>query len=131
MACKSLYSLCLLFQGSKFNILRSRVDHHNFSMEPDQLLIGVILLSIVVFLLPSLFMFYLCFTAAWLLVLLLHGTLGLLVVLCNEQPICWMLLAQLRRWHHGPVVEVLEQVGVGGRNIRATDWYQSVIIHDE
>ena len=47
MATRSLYSLCLLFQGWKYNILRSRVDHHNFSL--DQLLIGVILLSIVVF----------------------------------------------------------------------------------
>lgn len=78
----------------------------------DQLLIGVILLSIVVFLLPSLFMFYLCFAAAWLLVLLLHGALGLLVVLCNEQPICWMLLAD--RWHHGPI---LEQVGGKARGV--------------
>ena len=42
-------------------------DHHNFDL--DQLLIGVILLSIVVFLLPSLFMFYSCFTCSWLLVL--------------------------------------------------------------
>ena len=66
MATRSLYTLGLLFQGRKYNVLRSRVDHHNFSL--DQLLVGVILLSIVVFLLPSLFMFCVCFSAAWLLV---------------------------------------------------------------
>ena len=107
MAARSLYSLCLLFQGWKYNILRSRVDHHNFSL--DQLLIGVILLSIVVFLLPSLFMFYSCFTAAWLLVLSLHGLLGLLVVLCNFQPICLLLCLWLEPWHHGLTLEMLSR----------------------
>lgn len=104
MATRSLYSLCLLFQGWKYNILRSRVDHHNFSL--DQLLIGVILLSIVVFLLPSLFMFYTCFTAAWLLVLIIHGLLGLLVVLCNSQPICLLFLFFQAPWHHGASLEM-------------------------
>ena len=111
MATRSLYSLCLLFQGWKYNILRSRVDHHNFSL--DQLLIGVILLSIVVFLLPSLFMFYTCFTAAWLLVLIIHGLLGLLVVLCNSQPLCLLFLYAYQPWHHGPSLEVTASTAEG------------------
>ena len=90
MATRSLYTLSLLFQGWKHNVLRSRSDHHNFDL--DQLLIGVILLSIVVFLLPSLFMFYSCFTCSWLLVLVAHYTLGLLVSLCNHQPSCLVAL---------------------------------------
>ena len=101
MATRSLYSLCLLFQGWKYNILRSRVDHHNFSL--DQLLIGVILLSIVVFLLPSLFVFYTCFAAAWLLVICIHAVLGLLVIWCNYQPFALLLLLTVAPypWHHG------------------------------
>ncbi len=101
MATRSLYSLCLLFQGWKYNILRSRVDHHNFSL--DQLLIGVILLSIVVFLLPSLFVFYTCFAAAWLLVICMHAVLGLLVIWCNYQPFALLLLLTVAPypWHHG------------------------------
>ena len=83
MATHSLYTLSLLFQGRKHNVLRSRIDHHHFDV--NQLLIGVILLSIVVFLLPSLFMFYSCFMAMWLLVLAAHYAFGLLVSLCNHQ----------------------------------------------
>ena len=107
-ALRSLYTLSLLFQGWKYNVLRSRVDHHNFSL--DELLVGVILLSIVVFLLPSLFMFYICFAAAWLLVVALHYTLGLLVMLCNHQPLCLLFLILLEpfAWHHGTVL-VMEQ----------------------
>ncbi|CAE8659289.1 unnamed protein product, partial [Polarella glacialis] len=48
---RSLYTLTLLFRCKKHNVLRSRVDHHNFNLE--QLLMGVILLSVIVFLLPS------------------------------------------------------------------------------
>lgn len=106
LAIRSLFSLCLLFQGWKYNVLRGRVDHHNFSLE--QLLIGVILLSIVVFLLPSLFMFYICFTSAWLTVLLLYSVLKLAVTVSNLQPLCLLLIIFLRptAWHHGLMLEM-------------------------
>ena len=104
MATRSLYTLSLLFQGWKHNILRSRIDHHNFDV--DQLLIGVILLSIVVFLLPSLFMFYSCFTCSWLLVLVAHYALGLLVSLSNHQPSCLVALEPRARRLMLQVLEV-------------------------
>ncbi|CAE7439514.1 DTX45, partial [Symbiodinium sp. KB8] len=104
MATRSLYTLSLLFQGWKHNILRSRIDHHNFDV--DQLLIGVILLSIVVFLLPSLFMFYSCFTCSWLLVLVAHYALGLLVSLSSHQPSCLVALEPRARRLMLQVLEV-------------------------
>ncbi|CAE7033604.1 DTX45 [Symbiodinium sp. CCMP2592] len=107
MATRSLYTLGLLFQGWKHNVLRSRIDHHNFDL--DQLLIGVILLSIVVFLLPSLFMFYICFTCSWLLVLVAHYTLGLLVSLCNHQPSCLVALQPKARRITLQVLEVVAE----------------------
>ena len=89
-ATQSLYTLSLLFQGRKHNVLRFRIDHHHFDL--NQLLIGVILLSMVVFLLPSLFMFYSCFMGSWLLVLAAHYALGLFVSLCNHFPSCLLSL---------------------------------------
>lgn len=49
---RSLGTLTLLFRGKKYNVLRSRVDHHNYDLE--QLLMGVVLLSLFVFLSLSL-----------------------------------------------------------------------------
>jgi len=90
IALRSLSTLVLLFRGKKHNVLRSRVDHHNFDL--DQLLMGAMLLCMSVFLLPSVFMFHACFSAAWLLVVFAYSLAALLVFNLNHLPAPLLLL---------------------------------------
>ena len=60
----------LLFRGKKYNILKLRVDGHEFDIE--QLILGTVFLSLVVFMLPTVFVFYLSFLLLWLAVLILQ-----------------------------------------------------------
>lgn len=52
-------ALWRLFRGKKWNELRSRVD--SYSYDNEQLFIGTILFTILLFLLPTVFMYYLVF----------------------------------------------------------------------
>merc|ERR1712087_810358 len=80
-----LHALILLFQGKKRNVQRSRIDHHNFNL--DQLLIGAILLSVFVFLFPSVFMYYIGFVLCWLCVVGLYSMMAAIVFCCNHLPL--------------------------------------------
>ena len=66
-------SLIHLFQGKKYNILKHRVDKHEFDIE--QLILGTVFLAIVLFLTPTVFVFYSSFVFLWLAVLLLQFAL--------------------------------------------------------
>jgi hypothetical protein len=66
-------SLIHLFQGKKYNILKHRVDKHEFDIE--QLILGTVFLAIVLFLTPTVFVFYASFVFLWLAVLLLQFAL--------------------------------------------------------
>lgn len=65
-----IFTFTLLFRGKKYNILKLRVDGHEFDIE--QLILGTVFLSLVVFMLPTVFVFYLSFLLLWLAVLLLQ-----------------------------------------------------------
>ncbi|XP_062041638.1 phosphatidylinositol N-acetylglucosaminyltransferase subunit Q isoform X4 [Lepus europaeus] len=64
-----LSSLWRLFRGKKWNVLRQRVDSCSYDL--DQLFIGTLLFTILVFLLPTTALYYLVFTlvsrAVWML----------------------------------------------------------------
>jgi phosphatidylinositol glycan class Q protein len=67
---KVIFTFTHLFRGKKYNILKLRVDGHEFDIE--QLILGTVFLSLVVFMLPTVFVFYLSFLFLWLGVLLLQ-----------------------------------------------------------
>lgn len=61
-------SLCQLFRGKKYNLLRNRVDNlDNYSKTPsqffeiDQVLVGTLMFIVLVLLLPTVFAFYVTF----------------------------------------------------------------------
>ncbi|KAF4678348.1 hypothetical protein FOL47_000077 [Perkinsus chesapeaki] len=81
----NLYTLFLLFRGKKYNILRERVDAHPFDLE--QLLLGAVFLALFVFLLPTVFVFYVCFMLLWLSVLLSQLALWAIVTFFNQFPL--------------------------------------------
>lgn len=69
----ALFALLRIFRGLKFNPLRQRVDTLTDS---DPVILGPIILTIVVFLLPTLFIYYVMFSLMRCSVLLVNFTLG-------------------------------------------------------
>lgn len=89
-----LSSLWRLFRGKKWNVLRQRVDSCSYDL--DQLFIGTLLFTILLFLLPTTALYYLVFTLLRLVVVLFQGVLHLSVDFINSFPlfavalrICW------------------------------------------
>uniref|UniRef100_A0A8C5ZVU3 Phosphatidylinositol glycan anchor biosynthesis class Q n=1 Tax=Marmota marmota marmota TaxID=9994 RepID=A0A8C5ZVU3_MARMA len=80
-----LSSLWRLFRGKKWNVLRQRVDSCSYNL--DQLFIGTLLFTILVFLLPTTALYYLVFTLLRLLVVTVQGLIHLLVDLVNTLPL--------------------------------------------
>ncbi|XP_036890416.1 phosphatidylinositol N-acetylglucosaminyltransferase subunit Q isoform X3 [Sturnira hondurensis] len=80
-----LSSLWRLFRGKKWNVLRQRVDSCSYDL--DQLFIGTLLFTVLVFLLPTTALYYLVFTLLRLLVVTVQGLIHLLVDLINSLPL--------------------------------------------
>jgi phosphatidylinositol glycan class Q protein len=51
-----LRTLINLFGGKKYNVMRRRVDANNFSLQ--EIYLGVVMMALIIFLLPTLAMFY-------------------------------------------------------------------------
>ncbi|CAL8301520.1 unnamed protein product [Merluccius merluccius] len=86
--CMKLYGLCSLwrlFRGRKWNVLRQRVDSCCYDL--DQLFIGTLLFTILLFLLPTTALYYLVFTMLRLVVVVVQGALHLSVDLINSFPL--------------------------------------------
>ena len=79
-----LQSLALLFQGRKYNTLRSRADTCEFEL--DQLLLGVLLFAMFFFLFPNIFGFYIFFAVVWAHVVLVQLLMSLLLLAVNHCP---------------------------------------------
>eukprot|EP00943_MAST-04B_sp_MAST-4B-sp1_P003525 g3525.t1 len=77
-------SLWQLFRGRKRNILRNRVDTLDFSME--QLLLGTILFTILVFLFPTFAVYYVFFLTVWMTILLSQAVIWLLLTIMTTVP---------------------------------------------
>nr|XP_058893507.1 phosphatidylinositol N-acetylglucosaminyltransferase subunit Q isoform X2 [Kogia breviceps] len=80
-----LSSLWRLFRGKKWNVLRQRVDSCSYDL--DELFIGTLLFTVLVFLLPTTALYYLVFTLLRLLVVTVQGLIHLLVDLINSLPL--------------------------------------------
>ncbi|KAK2893407.1 phosphatidylinositol N-acetylglucosaminyltransferase subunit Q isoform X2 [Channa argus] len=80
-----LSSLWRLFRGKKWNVLRQRVDSCSYDL--DQLFIGTLLFTILLFLLPTTALYYLVFTLLRLVVVLFQGILHLTVDFINSFPL--------------------------------------------
>lgn len=98
IACTRLYSwqlsivmsLFQLFYGKKYNILRNRVDFNDY--EFDQLMLGIILFTILIYLMPTVFIFYLTFAILRLFILFISLFHKYLLILLNHIPIVVLLL---------------------------------------
>jgi phosphatidylinositol glycan class Q protein len=86
----ALYSLFQLFRGKKRNILRNRIDSYNYDL--DQLLMGTILFTVLIFLLPTVAVFYLAFAFARLSIVLVCAGLESLLSFLNHFPLFILLL---------------------------------------
>ncbi|XP_007955642.1 phosphatidylinositol N-acetylglucosaminyltransferase subunit Q [Orycteropus afer afer] len=91
---RGLSSLWRLFRGKKWNVLRQRVDSCSYDL--DQLFIGTLLFTILVFLLPTTALYYLVFTLLRLLVVTVQGLLHLFVDLVNSLPLYSLCLRLCR-----------------------------------
>ncbi|XP_070581207.1 phosphatidylinositol N-acetylglucosaminyltransferase subunit Q-like [Ptychodera flava] len=93
-----LYSLQLyglascwrLFRGKKLNVLRQRVDSCQYDV--DQLFLGTILFTILLFLLPTTALYYVVFTSFRLVVLILDSVLSKTVMHLNTFPAFSLML---------------------------------------
>ncbi|XP_071427299.1 phosphatidylinositol N-acetylglucosaminyltransferase subunit Q [Pithys albifrons albifrons] len=104
-----LSSLWRLFRGKKWNVLRQRVDSCSYDL--DQLFIGTLLFTILLFLLPTTALYYLVFTLLRLLVVVVQGLIHLLVDLIDSLPFYSLLLRLCRSYRlaAGVKFRVLEQ----------------------
>nr|CAD7459703.1 unnamed protein product [Timema tahoe] len=88
-----LLALFRLFLGKKHNPLRGRVDSCEYS--PDQLFVGTLAFMILLFLLPTTFMYYIVFTTLRVMVVGLGGLLTRLRYLLETLPLyvtsLWLL----------------------------------------
>ncbi|XP_030068169.1 phosphatidylinositol N-acetylglucosaminyltransferase subunit Q [Microcaecilia unicolor] len=104
-----LSSLWRLFRGKKWNVLRQRVDSCSYDL--DQLFIGTLLFTILLFLLPTTALYYLVFTLLRLVVVLVQGLIHLLVDMINSLPLYSLALRLCRSYRlaAGVKFRVLEQ----------------------
>ena len=85
-----IVSLFHLFRGKKHNVLRDRIDSCDYDL--DQLLLGTILFTLLFFLLPTVLVFYLTFTAARMAIISLKAALDTLLACLNHFPLFALML---------------------------------------
>ncbi|PVI06895.1 Gpi1-domain-containing protein [Periconia macrospinosa] len=85
-----IVSLFHLFRGKKRNVLRNRIDSCDYDL--DQLLLGTILFTLLIFLLPTVFVFYLTFATARVAVIGLKAALEISLACLNHFPLFALML---------------------------------------
>ena len=85
-----IISLFHLFRGKKRNVLRNRIDSCDYDL--DQLLLGTILFTLLFFLLPTVFVFYLTFASARIAVIGLKAGLEIGLACLNHFPLFAVML---------------------------------------
>jgi len=78
-----LGSLWRLFLGKKWNVLHCRVDSAEYSL--DQLLLGTVMFTVITFLMPTILVYYLLFSALSVVSHLLRLTLNLTLLQATPQ----------------------------------------------
>ncbi|XP_060748169.1 phosphatidylinositol N-acetylglucosaminyltransferase subunit Q [Tachysurus vachellii] len=89
-----LTSLWRLFRGKKWNVLRQRVDSCSYDL--DQLFLGTLFFTVLLFLLPTTALYYLVFTLLRLVVVMFQGLIHLSVDFINSFPLFAMGLRVCR-----------------------------------
>lgn len=102
-----LGSLWRLFRGKKWNVLRQRVDSAIY--DADQLFVGTLLFTVLLFLLPTIGLYYVVFTLLRLLVLIGQGIVGKVRSLFNRLPVwsVWLWLVRSKSLTDGAIFEVV------------------------
>lgn len=85
-----LVSLFHLFRGKKHNVLRNRIDSCDYDL--DQLLVGTIVFTLLVFLLPTVLVFYLNFAIARMIIISLKAAFDTLLSCLNHFPLFAIML---------------------------------------
>lgn len=85
-----LQSLFHLFRGKKRNVLRNRIDSCNYDL--DQLLMGTIFFTVLIFLLPTVLVFYLTFATSRLAIVLICALCESSLACLNHFPLFAILL---------------------------------------
>jgi phosphatidylinositol glycan class Q protein len=85
-----IISLFHLFRGKKRNVLRNRIDSSDYDL--DQLLLGTILFTLLVFLLPTVVVFYLTFASARMVIISFKAVLDTLLAFLNHFPLFALML---------------------------------------
>ena len=80
-----LSSLWRLFRGKKRNVLRGRIDSCDYSL--DQLLLGTLLFTLLVFLFPTTFVYYLLFFLAYTAIGAVQACIDIFVWVLNHFPL--------------------------------------------
>jgi phosphatidylinositol glycan class Q protein len=86
----ALGSLWRLFTGKKWNVLRNRIDSYEYKV--DQLLLGTLLFTVLLFLLPTVAMYYLVFSLLRTSVLAVHVMINISINLLARIPIYGLLI---------------------------------------
>lgn len=86
----TLQSLFRLFYGKKYNVLRHRIDSNYY--EFDELMAGIILFTILIYLLPTVIAFYLTFAFVRVLCIGVNNILESLLISFNHLPLGIILL---------------------------------------
>lgn len=85
-----LQSLFHLFRGKKRNVLRNRIDSCNYEL--DQLLMGTIFFTVLIFLLPTVIVFYLTFAGTRLTIVVICALCESSLTFLNHFPLFAILL---------------------------------------
>ena len=85
-----LISLFHLFRGKKHNVLRDRIDSCDYDL--DQLLVGTIVFTLLVFLLPTVLVFYINFAFARMIIIMLKAGFDTLLSCLNHFPLFAIML---------------------------------------
>ena len=96
---RCLVSLWNLFRGKKWNILHNRLDSADYTL--DQLLLGTVLFTVLTFLLPTVWVYYLLFVAGQLMMLAVQTVMSLLVYAVLKLPVK-SVTNSLFSWNEGP-----------------------------
>ncbi|KAG8184906.1 hypothetical protein JTE90_017761 [Oedothorax gibbosus] len=81
----SLAALWRLFRGRKWNPLRQRVD--SFTYDIHQLFLGTLIFTVLLFLLPTVMVYYIVFTSLRIMVLTIQGILSTIINIITICPV--------------------------------------------
>lgn len=85
-----IISLFHLFRGKKRNVLRNRIDACDYGL--DQLLVGAVLFTLLIFLLPTVLVFYILFATTRTSIIGLKATLETCLAFLNHFPLFALML---------------------------------------